>query len=98
MKVLFEVRKLNIGDFAWIARCRITNRELVLPYIIERKRMDDLSSSIMDGRYREQKVPIMYNLLLFLLRPRTQRVPKPQISCVLGKNVQYAFYIFIIFY
>ena len=31
-------------------------RELVLDYIIERKRMDDLSSSIIDGRYSEQKV------------------------------------------
>ena len=30
-------------------------RELVLPYIVERKRTDDLRSSIMDGRYKEQK-------------------------------------------
>lgn len=31
-------------------------REVVLDYIIERKRLDDLSSSIVDGRYKEQKV------------------------------------------
>lgn len=31
-------------------------RELVLDYIIERKRMDDLVSSMIDGRFREQKV------------------------------------------
>ena len=31
-------------------------RELVLDYIIERKRMDDLCGSIIDGRFREQKV------------------------------------------
>lgn len=30
--------------------------EIVLGYIAERKRMDDLSSSIMDGRFREQSV------------------------------------------
>ena len=30
-------------------------RELVLPVIVERKRMDDLASSIKDGRFREQK-------------------------------------------
>jgi len=30
--------------------------ELVLDYILERKRMDDLASSIMDGRFKEQKV------------------------------------------
>ncbi|XP_018358443.1 PREDICTED: crossover junction endonuclease MUS81 isoform X2 [Trachymyrmex cornetzi] len=53
--VLFEVRRLKIGDFAWIARCRKTNDELILPYIIERKRMDDLSASIVDGRFHEQK-------------------------------------------
>ena len=32
------------------------SKELVLDYIIERKRMDDLASSIIDGRFREQKV------------------------------------------
>ena len=30
--------------------------ELVLDYIVERKRMDDLADSIVDGRFREQKV------------------------------------------
>ena len=30
--------------------------ELVLDHIIERKRMDDLSSSIIDRRFSEQKV------------------------------------------
>lgn len=32
--------------------------ELVLDHIIERKRMDDLSMSIIDGRFAEQKVSI----------------------------------------
>ena len=30
--------------------------EVVLDYIVERKRMDDLASSIVDGRFKEQKV------------------------------------------
>jgi ERCC4-type nuclease len=30
--------------------------EAVLDYIVERKRLDDLSKSIIDGRYNEQKV------------------------------------------
>lgn len=38
----------------WIARDEC-DRELVLPYIVERKRKDDLASSIKDGRYYEQK-------------------------------------------
>ena len=55
-----------MGDFLWIARERRvpvpgmlqmpTGRELVLDYVIERKRMDDLCGSIMDGRFHEQKV------------------------------------------
>lgn len=50
----YEVRELSAGDFLWIARDRRGN-EAVLPYIVERKRMDDLASSIKDGRFREQK-------------------------------------------
>jgi crossover junction endonuclease MUS81 len=52
--VKFEVRRLSVGDFLWIARDEQGN-ELVLPYIVERKRMDDLGSSIRDGRFHEQK-------------------------------------------
>uniref|UniRef100_A0A182IYC0 Crossover junction endonuclease MUS81 n=1 Tax=Anopheles atroparvus TaxID=41427 RepID=A0A182IYC0_ANOAO len=49
-----EVRRLSVGDFAWIVKDD-TGREFLLPYIIERKRMDDLASSIKDGRFHEQK-------------------------------------------
>lgn len=50
-----EFRSLSVGDFAWIARHRLSKEELVLPYIVERKRMDDFANSIKDGRYHEQK-------------------------------------------
>ncbi|XP_069570891.1 LOW QUALITY PROTEIN: crossover junction endonuclease MUS81 [Brachyistius frenatus] len=63
--VSFHVRKLNVGDFLWVAKEKVTpvpgqlrapaGRELVLDYIVERKRMDDLCGSIIDGRFREQK-------------------------------------------
>ncbi|KAK1797112.1 hypothetical protein P4O66_008500 [Electrophorus voltai] len=63
--VIFDIRKLNVGDFLWIAREKVepvpgqlrppVAKELVLDYIIERKRIDDLCGSIMDGRFREQK-------------------------------------------
>ncbi|KAM9424974.1 crossover junction endonuclease MUS81 isoform 2-T2 [Pholidichthys leucotaenia] len=63
--VSFDIRKLNVGDFLWVAREKVmpvpgqlrapVGRELVLDYIIERKRMDDLCGSIIDGRFREQK-------------------------------------------
>lgn len=53
-EIKFEVRKLQVGDFAWICRDQ-NNYELVIPYIVERKRVDDLGSSIKDGRFHEQK-------------------------------------------
>ncbi|XP_073461360.1 crossover junction endonuclease MUS81 isoform X2 [Aquarana catesbeiana] len=63
--VNFDVRKLHIGDFLWIAQQKVhpvpgqlripQPQELVLDYVIERKRMDDLCGSIIDGRFREQK-------------------------------------------
>jgi crossover junction endonuclease MUS81 len=51
-----ETRALTVGDGLWIARNKLTNEEVVLNYIIERKRLDDLASSIKDGRYNEQKI------------------------------------------
>lgn len=48
------MRRLAVGDFLWICRDEMNN-EVVLPYIVERKRMDDLASSIKDGRFHEQK-------------------------------------------
>ncbi|MFT7802751.1 crossover junction endonuclease MUS81 isoform X2 [Arapaima gigas] len=64
--VSFDIRKLNVGDFLWVAREKVSPvpgrqlrpppaRELVLDYVIERKRIDDLCGSIIDGRFREQK-------------------------------------------
>ncbi|GAM25290.1 hypothetical protein SAMD00019534_084650 [Acytostelium subglobosum LB1] len=49
-----STRKLELGDFAWVA-VDYAGNEYMLDFIIERKRVDDLSSSIMDGRYKEQK-------------------------------------------
>ncbi|XP_076250613.1 mus81 structure-specific endonuclease subunit [Rhynchophorus ferrugineus] len=53
--IVYEVKDLKVGDFTWICRGPNSNNELVLPYIIERKRMDDFASSIKDKRYHEQK-------------------------------------------
>ncbi|TMW66897.1 hypothetical protein Poli38472_012013 [Pythium oligandrum] len=61
--VTCEVRVLNVGDVQWIARryrrdpltdsCSVD--ELMLNVIIERKEVNDLSGSIVDRRYNEQK-------------------------------------------
>ena len=58
------LRALPVGDFFWVAKCRDPHfllhhgeegDEIALDYIIERKRLDDLISSIKDGRFQEQK-------------------------------------------
>jgi crossover junction endonuclease MUS81 len=49
-------RPLQVGDAIWVAHEKAgQKREIVLDYIIERKRLDDLVSSIRDGRFHEQK-------------------------------------------
>lgn len=62
--VKVEKRALDIGDVLWVARLKDTPSEgpseIVLNYILERKRMDDLVSSIKDGRFTEQKVGICH--------------------------------------
>lgn len=68
--VNMDVRKLQVGDFLWVAREKLAprvgqlkmpeRREVVLDFVVERKRMDDLCSSMQDGRFREQKVLFQY--------------------------------------
>ncbi|XP_035933489.1 structure-specific endonuclease subunit MUS81 [Halichoerus grypus] len=60
LHVTHTVRKLHVGDFVWVAqetrpRDPARPEELVLDHIVERKRLDDLCSSIIDGRFHEQK-------------------------------------------
>ncbi|KAF2879203.1 hypothetical protein ILUMI_26958 [Ignelater luminosus] len=55
LNVRYELKHLKVGDYTWICREYSTHKELVLPYIIERKRMDDFGKSIKDGRFHEQK-------------------------------------------
>ena len=58
------VRALELGDALWVARCKepgwlarqgAEGDEVVLDWIVERKRLDDLLSSLRDGRFHEQK-------------------------------------------
>ncbi|KAM0245987.1 hypothetical protein ACHAQJ_010376 [Trichoderma viride] len=58
------MRSLELGDVQWIAKCHdptLLSRhgaegdEIVLDWIVERKRLDDLIGSIKDGRFHEQK-------------------------------------------
>jgi len=56
--VPFDFRKLAVGDYLWICKPKFQSekaQELVLPFVVERKRLDDLVGSIKDGRFKEQK-------------------------------------------
>lgn len=59
----FQVRRLPVGDGIWIARHKQFGREYVLDFIVERKRIDDLCSSIRDNRYKDQKLRLLVVLL-----------------------------------
>ncbi|KAL2854956.1 crossover junction endonuclease mus81 [Aspergillus pseudoustus] len=59
-----EVRALEVGDIMWVAkfhdpmflaRYGEEGDEIMLDWIVERKRLDDLVGSIKDGRFHEQK-------------------------------------------
>ncbi|KHN95281.1 DNA repair nuclease, XPF-type/Helicase [Metarhizium album ARSEF 1941] len=58
------MRSLEVGDAQWVAKCHdptllqrlgAEGDEVVLDWIVERKRLDDLIGSIKDGRFHEQK-------------------------------------------
>lgn len=71
-----EKRMLPIGDMLWIARRKpdylaaggSEGNEVVLDAVIERKRLDDLATSITDGRYLDQKVRKLSPILSLALR------------------------------
>ena len=50
-----EEKNLSLGDFTWIYKDQLDGEEYMIDFIIERKTLNDLSASILDGRYSEQK-------------------------------------------
>ncbi|CAN1316496.1 Crossover junction endonuclease MUS81 [Linum perenne] len=55
-KIKIEVRRLPVGDGIWIARHKYHFDEYVLDFVVERKNVSDLRSSIRDNRYKDQKL------------------------------------------
>lgn len=69
-----ERRSLELGDVAWVAKRKGTYNQtptevntVVLDFIVERKRLDDLVSSLTDGRFHEQKVFISISFVACFL-------------------------------
>ncbi|CAB3387679.1 Hypothetical predicted protein [Cloeon dipterum] len=75
----YEVRDLNVGDFLWLAIAP-DGTELVLPFIVERKRSDDLAHSIKGSRYHEQKMRLkMCGLnVIYLIEATKHHTALPQ--------------------
>lgn len=61
-----QVKRLPVGDGIWIARHKKFLTEYVLDFIVERKNVADLGSSIRDNRYKDQKtrLQVLYGLAL----------------------------------
>ena len=57
-----EEKNLSLGDFTWIYKDQLDGEEYMLDFIIERKTLNDLSASILDGRYNEQKYRLKNSL------------------------------------
>lgn len=71
-----EIRNLSVGDMLWIG-ITTDNEELVLDYVVERKAIEDLCSSIVDGRYVEQKYRLKrssFNRIIYLLEGNTNEM------------------------
>ncbi|KAJ4711569.1 Crossover junction endonuclease MUS81 [Melia azedarach] len=69
-KIRIEVRRLPVGDGLWIACHKHLQSEYVLDFIVERKKVEDLRSSIRDNRYRDQKLRLQrcgLNKLIYLV-------------------------------
>ncbi|GBG23952.1 Crossover junction endonuclease MUS81 [Hondaea fermentalgiana] len=84
--VNIEKRVLSLGDAMWIVRRKLMDgktEEYVLDYIIERKEVSDLGTSIKDGRYSEQKYRLQrcgLSRVIYLVEgePSHQSILKPQ--------------------
>lgn len=76
-----EQRILPVGDAIWIARSRKSpQQEWVLDFILERKALNDLVSSIQQGRYDSQCYLLKrcgLSRLLYLIEGEVDKLPKP---------------------
>lgn len=75
----FIQRTIPIGDFVWICKSnKDQTLELTLDYIVERKREDDLVSSIIDGRFEEQRNRLSrsgFRNIMYIIERYAPKVP-----------------------
>lgn len=90
--VRVEQRALPVGDMLWIARVKggLAEDECVLDFVVERKRLDDLTNSVRDGRFREQKVS-RERYLLPEKNPVAMIVSKPNLNSTYSFPLSFSF-------
>ncbi len=79
--------QLSLGDIVWTASD--DRGEYLLDYVIERKAIDDLAGSIMDGRYKEQRFRLRESemkIIMYLIEgdpKKNQRLPPQNLESAL---------------
>ena len=66
MIVKLVKNKKILAIFSCVLYLYLFSEEVTLDYVVERKREDDFISSILDGRYEEQKVSFIHAFLATL--------------------------------
>ena len=74
-----KIKDLPFGDYYFLGRNKDSN-ELFLIYVIERKSWSDFFSSVIDGRYRTQKI-VLYQ------KARLLGLPTYNIIYLFEKNI-----------
>ncbi|KAG4164412.1 hypothetical protein ERO13_A13G013200v2 [Gossypium hirsutum] len=97
-KIKIDVRRLPIGDGIWIARHKHLSSEYVLDFIVERKKVADLRSSIRDNRYKDQKLRLLViRILQKLLKASKQQIMHQlEAECSGAKGLYFLPYTFLI--
>ncbi|XP_076104893.1 uncharacterized protein LOC143073329 isoform X3 [Mytilus galloprovincialis] len=52
VNIKYKTRKLLVGDYSWVWNCDGTER--ILPFLVERKRADDVARTLKEGRFWTQ--------------------------------------------
>ncbi|CAC5425947.1 unnamed protein product [Mytilus coruscus] len=52
VNIKYKTRKLPVGDYSWVWNCDGTER--ILPFLVERKRADDIARTLKEGRFWTQ--------------------------------------------
>ncbi|VDI68102.1 Hypothetical predicted protein [Mytilus galloprovincialis] len=57
VNIKYKTRKLLVGDYSWVWNCDGTER--ILPFLVERKRADDVARTLKEGRFWTQVIKMV---------------------------------------